>query len=253
MTIHLVPVDLGPGVEGWFTGRDPDRPQPAVGSAGSLSHRRPHRPADLAAARHEVAELTGCPMEAWHLMHQVHGTEVAGIDEHTPVGMELRGVDALVTGCAQRPLVVQVADCVPVLLAAPHRVGAVHAGRLGVAGGIVGRTVQRLLDPGEEPGRVRAVIGPSIGGCCYEVPAALRDEVAATWPQAGASTRWGTPSLDLPATVEAQLREAGVAHVERLGICTLEDERFFSHRRDPNAGRQVGIVTRQGDSGEMAA
>ncbi len=245
MTIHLEDVDLGEGVAAWFTGRDRERPDPPVGASGNLSHRRPHRPADLARARREVAEVVGVPADRWHLMHQVHGDEVAGIDARTPAGAELRGVDALVTECARRPLVVQVADCVPVLLAGPGGVAAVHAGRLGVAAGIVARAARRVASTSTADGVTRAAIGPAIGGCCYEVPAELREQVAATSPAAWATTRWGTPSLDLPAAVQSQLAEVGVTDVERVGGCTFEDERFFSHRRDPRAGRQVGIVVKK--------
>lgn len=245
VTVHLVDADLGPGVGAWFTGRDRDRPRPAVGAAGNLSHRRPHRPGDLLAARREVAERIACPFETWHLMQQVHGGEVAEVTTGTATGAELRGVDALVTACPDRPLVVQIADCVPVLLAGPRGVAAAHAGRAGVVHGIVGRTVRRLVGSGDAVDGIRAVIGPAIGGCCYEVPLQLREEVAATCPAARATTRWGTPSLDLPAAVEAQLRDAGVARVARVGACTLEDEHYFSHRRDPGAGRQAGIVVRE--------
>jgi polyphenol oxidase len=243
VTIHLEDVDLGEGVAAWFTGRDRDLPEPPVGAAGNLSHRRPHRPADLARARREIAGLVGVPADRWHLMHQVHGAEVAGIEAHTPAGMEVRGVDALVTACTQRPLVVQVADCVPVLLAGPGGVAAVHAGRQGVAAGVVRRAARSVAGTSSDA-PTRAAIGPAIGGCCYEVPAELREQVAAESPAAWATTRWGTPSLDLPAAVRTQLAEAGITDVERVGGCTFEDERFFSHRRDPWAGRQVGIVVK---------
>jgi polyphenol oxidase len=244
VSIHLLTVDLGSDVVAGFTGRDADREDPPVGAAGNLGHRRPHRPADLVADRREVAERLGVPISRWHLMHQVHGAEVGEVDVTVPPGTELRGVDAMTTACPDRALVVQVADCVPVLLAGPGGVGVVHAGRAGVAAGVVPRAVTRLGgDRG--PTGIRAVIGPAIGGCCYEVPAAMRDEVAAVVPAAWARTRWGTPSLDLPAAVADQLARAGVEHVTDVGCCTLEDERYFSHRRDPGAGRQVGLVMRQ--------
>ena len=244
MGIHFLSVDLGPDVVTGFTGRDPDREAPPVGAAGNLSHRRPHRPADLVDDRREVAERLGVEIERWHLMQQVHGAEVAEVGPSTAPGTELVGVDAMVTGCLDRALVVQVADCVPVLLAGPGRVGVVHAGRLGVAAGIVGRAVERLTDGGAAT-PVRAVIGPAIRGCCYEVPAAMRDEVSAVAPAARATTRWDTPSLDLPAAVAAQLASAGVEHVADVGGCTREDARYFSHRRDPDSGRQAGLVARR--------
>lgn len=102
----------------------------------------------------------------------------------------------------------------------------------------------RALAP-RRPGEVEARIGPAIGGCCYEVPAELADEVAAAHPAARATTTWGTPALDLPAAVAAQLHEAGVERVERAGVCTrCGGEGWFSHRRDPGAGRQAGVVVR---------
>lgn len=245
VTTHLLPTDLGDGARAFFTGRDAAAPRPPLGAAGNLSHRRPHRPADLAATRSRVGAETGCREDRWHLMHQVHGTEVAVIDEATPPGAELRGVDGLVTALPGRPLVVQVADCVPVLVAGDRAVAAIHAGRQGVARGVAARVVERLGELGESAAGLRAVVGPAIGGCCYEVPAELQEQVCRARPEARATTRWGTPALDLPAAVAAELAACGVARVERVGTCTFEDERYFSHRRDPSGGRQVGLVMRE--------
>lgn len=248
MTPLLLPVDLGAGVDATFTGRDLDAPPPAVGSAGNLSHRRPHRPDDLAAARAAVARATRTDASRWHLMHQVHGAQVAVVDAAIDPGTELRGVDAAVTDLPGRPLTVLVADCVPVLLAGPVAIGVAHAGRAGVVAGVVPATVTALRELGETPGEVTAVIGPAIGGCCYEVPAELHDEVVAEHPAAAATTTWGTPALDLPAAVTAQLHAAGVGTVRQVGGCTRCDEqgRWFSHRADPDTGRQAGLIVRRG-------
>lgn len=244
MTAHLVEAPLATGTRAWFTGRDLEHDALPVGQPGNLSHRRPHRPVDLARDRAAVAEAIGWSAGGWHLMHQVHGGDVAEVTAATPPGAELRGVDAVVTFEPDRPLVVQVADCVPVLLGGPRGVAAVHAGRAGVQREVVRHAVDRLAAGGQAPTELVATVGPAIGGCCYEVPAAMRDEVVADHPAAEAVTRWGTPALDLPAAVGEQLRAAGVAEVRRVGGCTHEDERWFSHRRDPAAGRQVGLVVR---------
>jgi polyphenol oxidase len=235
-------VALGPGIGAWFTGRDPGAP-----GAGNLSHRRPHRPADLAAARSAVGARTATDPARWHLMRQVHGREVGIVDDRTPPGAELRDVDALVTAEPERPLVVLVADCVPVLLAGPGGIAAVHAGRRGVALGVVPAAVAALSELGVPPMTCAAAIGPAIGGCCYEVSPALRDEVGAVAPEAVATTRWGTPSLDLPAAVEAQLWAAGVGSVVRAEVCTRcdDEQRWFSHRADPDGGRHIGLVVRR--------
>ena len=55
---------------------------------------------------------------------------------------------------------------------------------------------------------MRAMVGPSICGACYEVPAQMRDEIAAVAPASWCVTRQGTPGLDLRAGLHAQLAAA---------------------------------------------
>ena len=240
MTPHLAPVDLGPGVRAVFTGRgDGDE---AVGFAGNLSHRRPYRPARLAADRAAVAAAVGLDESAVVRLRQVHGNTVVTVDEDVPAGAEVGPADAAVTSQAGRGLCVLVADCVPVLFASPGAVAVAHAGRAGVVADVVGATVQRLRAIDDGP--LRAAIGPAIRGCCYEVEDWLQDEVAGEHPTARATTTWGTASLDLPAAVHARLVALDVA-VDDLGVCTHCDDRWFSHRRDgAAAGRQGGLVVR---------
>ena len=250
---HVVTaVPLVDGVGAWFTGR----------AAGNLSHRRPHEPSELARARSRVLDAIGLPDARLHLMQQVHGGEVGTIGPDDPPGAEVRAVDALVTAETARPLAVQVADCVPVLLASSEGpVAAAHAGRKGVASGVVEAALARLADLGAPARTVRAAIGPAIGGCCYEVPAEMRDDIATAHPAARAETTWGTPALDLPAAVAATLADAGVEIVfggpdvdrQAAGLCTRCDpeQRWFSHRADAASGRMVGIVARLSDRGDL--
>jgi len=241
--VLVMPVRLGEGVGAWFTGRHATRCDPLVGAAGNLSHRRPHLPYELARDRAEACRRMGFAPDRLHLMRQVHGREVALVTDGTPPGAELRGYDALVTTLPGRPLAVQVADCVPVLLAGPGVVAAVHAGRRGVACGVVPRAVAALRRVSPS-GPVRAAIGPAIGGCCYEVPDDLRDQLAESLPEAAAETTWGTAAIDLRAAVESQLSASEVEVVDRVASCTRCDpeRRWFSHRADPGTGRQLGVV-----------
>jgi YfiH family protein len=150
--------------------------------------------------------------------------------------------DALVTDQPGLGLGVLVADCVPVLLADPDArvVGVAHAGRQGLLDGVVGAALEALVAQGAHAERVRAVVGPAACGRCYEVPEQMRDEVAAVRPGTSSTTSWGTPALDLPAGVVAELRAAGVRTVVETGICTLEDERFYSHRLATRGGTTTG-------------
>lgn len=179
-------------------------------------------------------------------MRQVHSAEVATV----VTGGPRPTCDGLVAdrhGAAGVTLMVRVADCVPVLLADPEAgvVGVAHAGRPGVLAGVVPATVARMREAGA--GAITGWIGPHVCGACYEVPAEMRDEVAAVVPETRSTTSWGTPALDLGAGVRAQLREAGAGVVEVSG-CTRESATLYSYRRDGRrAGRQAGLIRVRGE------
>jgi YfiH family protein len=179
-------------------------------------------------------------------MNQVHGREVAFVD--APWGDDpVPAVDALVTARTDLTLAVLTADCVPVLLADPVAgvAAAAHAGRPGLVAGIVPAAVEAMAARGADPGRIIAVLGPAVCGKCYEVPAALRDEVAAAVPEAYAETSWGTPAVDVAAGVRAQLAHAGVrTDGVSVGpaVCTLESADHFSYRREGVTGRLAAYV-----------
>jgi YfiH family protein len=171
-------------------------------------------------------------------MEQVHGRTVAR------AGGPREQCDALVTDRPDAVLMVRVADCVPVLLADPRAgvIGAAHAGRNGVAVGVVSACVEEMRLLGARD--IAAWVGPHICGRCYEVPAALRGEVAAVEPATASTTSWGTPALDIGAGVVAQLERLGV-QVHDVSRCTMESEDLYSFRRDgARAGRLAGLVRR---------
>jgi len=186
--------------------------------------------------------VEACGVELARL-HQVHGDEVVLVgddvpapDQEAPVG------DGLVTTRRGVGLMVRVADCVPVLLADAEAgvVGAVHAGRPGMALDIASRAVERMRAEGAAA--ITGWIGPHVCGACYEVPASMRDEVAGSVPESWATTSWGTPALDIGAGVRTQLERAGV-EVHEVGGCTLEEPQLHSFRRDgADAGRMAGII-----------
>ncbi|MER6789765.1 peptidoglycan editing factor PgeF [Streptomyces sp. NPDC000658] len=176
-------------------------------------------------------------------MNQVHGDEVAEVagpwtTAHAPA------VDGLVTATRALALAVLTADCVPVLLADPVAgvVAAAHAGRPGMVAGIVPAAVDAMKRLGADPARIVARTGPAVCGRCYEVPEAMRAEVAAAEPAAHAETSWGTPAVDVTAGVHAQLDRLGVHDRESSPVCTRESDDHFSYRRDRTTGRLAGYV-----------
>lgn len=200
---------------------------------------------DVAAARAALAARVGLTADHLAWMRQVHGAVVARADEPAA---EPPPCDGIITTTPGRGVGVLVADCVPVLVHIPGGVAAVHAGRAGVVADVVGVAVEELsAATGTPPTTAEAVIGPAIGPCCYEVPAAMADAVDELVPGTRARTTWGTPSLDLVAGVRSQLRARGVTTVMRAGGCTRCDDRWFSHRSTGGpeqrpAGRQAGVI-----------
>ncbi len=197
-------------------------------------------PAVRAAALAELAAATGARPQ---VMRQVHGRAVVRVGAAPAESPEADGLVSDEPGVA---LLSRAADCVPVLLADAETgvIGAAHAGRPGVAAGVVPAVVTEMRALGAT--HLTAWVGPHVCGGCYEVPEQMREEVAALVPETWATTTWGTPALDLGAGVRAQLRSAGCT-VRSVAGCTREDARWPSYRRDgAAAGRFAGVVWRSG-------
>lgn len=216
--------------------------------AGNLALHVGDEPASVLRRRAQLESAMRVPKGSLRFMHQTHSADAVAVrsaDDRAAVVT----ADAMISDDGSVPLAVMVADCVPVVLSARGGAGAsavVHAGRQGILDGIVNNTVAELRRLGTQD--LVAWIGPSICGECYEVPADMRDDVAAVVPAAWATTRWGTPGLDLPAAVASQLQQMEV-QVHPVGdptqLCTLDNESLFSHRRSPATGRFVGLVWNQ--------
>jgi YfiH family protein len=233
-------VDLGDGIVGCFTARYGGVSEPPWDELNLAGHVEDDG-ARVLANRALLAAYLG--IDSVRFARQVHGSDVLVVDSG---GAEpVAAADALVTNDTTVAVGVLVADCLPVLIADPVTgvVGAAHAGRRGLAGGVLQNTLARLVELGATLEDCVAVIGPGVCGRCYEVPAAMREDVAAVVPGSASRTRGGTPSLDLAAGAMGILRAAGVRRVASTGICTVEDPAYYSYRRDGQVtGRFAGVI-----------
>jgi YfiH family protein len=196
-------------------------------------------PAAVAENRDRVAAAIGLPNPQVLYMNQVHGRDVSVVAE--PWDGPAPDVDALVTAQPGLALAVLVADCVPVLLADPAAgvLGVAHAGRPGLVAGVVPAVVAVMRDVGARD--ISARIGPAVCGECYEVPAQMQADALDAEPAAMAITRHGTPAVDVPNGVAAQLAGIGVS-ATRWHVCTLESAEYFSHRGQRPTGRFAGLA-----------
>ena len=189
--------------------------------------------------RRRVREQLRLPAEpAW--LEQVHGTDVIDLD--APAA---DAADALFTRQARRVCVVQVADCLPVLIAARDGscVAAVHAGWRGLAAGVLEATLARL---DTRPTQLLAWLGPAISAQHFEVGSEVRDAFIVRDPGAtdafiaNPRGRW---QCDLAGLARRRLGAAGISAVFGGQWCTYADPlRFFSYRRDGQCGRMAALI-----------
>jgi hypothetical protein len=192
----------------------------------------------------------------------------------------LRG-DGMMTDVPGVMLGVQVADCVPVLVADVRRraVAAFHAGWRGTLKRIVERGIGTMgLRYGSRPEDLVAAVGPSIGACCYSVGEEVQHEFESQFAYApqlfsevydsdpvrdkypllfltarapGHSNIGPQIHLDLWEANRRQLLDAGLKanRISVVGECTACARvkggglKYFSHRGESGfAGRMMGVV-----------
>lgn len=130
------------------------------------------------------------------------------------------------------------ADCLPIAIARVEGerpgLALVHAGWRGLMGGVL-ESASRALGRG----RAKAVLGPAIGPCCFEVS----DEVAAGFRRKFGREVANGRNVNLWLAAEKALAAAGCSDIETVEICTsCHPEHFFSHRRDQGQTGRQGIV-----------
>lgn len=191
---------------------------------------------------------------------QVHGSKIIRVDEKDrgagafSFDTAIKETDALITNQKNIPLLLFFADCTPVLFFDPvHRaIGAAHAGWKGTVAKIARKTLQRMTDEfGTRAEDCLITIGPSIGGCCYEVDAAVMERFAEAFPEDTSKIITALPEnkwkIDLWQANYLQLRTAGVPaeKIEMAEACTqCNHEVFFSYRADQGkTGRIAAMIS----------
>lgn len=189
---------------------------------------------------------------------QVHGTEIVRVSEPDrgagafSFESAIKKTDALITNQKNVPLLLFFADCTPVLFYDPvhQAVGAAHAGWKGTVGKIAQKTLQRMTDEfGTRAEECLIAIGPSIGGCCYEVDAAVMERFAAAFPEDKKEIILPLPEnkwkIDLWRANYQQLISVGVQqkNIEMADACTqCNHEVFFSYRADQGKTGRIGAL-----------
>ena len=181
------------------------------------------------ANRRIACETLGLRYESLAFNRQVHSPTV----HRAHAGKRGEPGDGLWTDEPGIPVLAMSADCLPIVVArrnGERALTVLHAGWRGLAEGVVAAGVETL-----GAGEKRAMIGPAIGPCCYEVG----EEVSSLFDADLTVDR----KLDLWSAAERALHAVGVGHVDRADLCTrCHPELFFSHRRTGNARGVQGVI-----------
>jgi YfiH family protein len=256
----MVPIDWWriTGVRAGFTSRIGGFSDPPYESL-NLGLHVGDRAETVLANREQLARAVGVSTGSFVYPRQVHGVHVAvvGRDDRGRGAFDWSGdaieADALVTADTGTPLVVLVADCVPLILFDPEipAIGVVHAGWKGTALGVAANTVERMRDTfGSRPESIRAVIGPSIAGDSYKVGDEVVEAMRKRYERVMTAGPDPILSIDPSGKPRIDLRSANVRDlVENAGLDpdridsnlfaadTFTSTRHFSHRRDGETGR----------------
>jgi YfiH family protein len=210
-----------------------------------------------------------------HILRQIHGERIVVLSENpesriqNPEGLSLvktsntvvQGLpddpfrfdkgDALITDIPGVSIGIRTADCLPVLLAdiSGGAACAVHCGWRSLAAGLAGKTVNVFLQfSGSKTENLRAVLGPSIGICHYEIGEDVRQVFNDSDHRYADlfEERKGSLHMDLDAGVKTQLLSAGMraGDIEKISGCTVCDrDQFWSYRCGDNEERMISWIT----------
>ena len=174
-------------------------------------------------------------------MNQVHGNNVQIVDKNSPKLIE--NCDGLITKEKGLPLMVMVADCIPILFFDEIQwvIAAVHAGRNSTFLKIAQITANKMINElGCNVNNIKVIMGPSIHACCYEVSDELVNIVKTSFGEKYCKGNY----IDLHGINIKLLEEVGIRHIRISEICTkCSDEPFYSFRKDKYTGRFAVIIT----------
>ncbi|MDN5128551.1 peptidoglycan editing factor PgeF [Aliarcobacter butzleri] len=174
-------------------------------------------------------------------MNQIHSANVVVVDENSPKYID--NCDALITKTKNLPLMVMVADCIPILIFDEVKgvIAAIHAGRNSTFLKISEITTKKMIEDFScKTENIKVIMGPSIQKCCYEVNDELKNIVEKSF---GKEFVIGN-NIDLQGINKKLLENLGIKNIEISSICTkCSNKPFFSYRKEKNTGRFAGVIT----------
>ena len=190
--------------------------------------------------RKNLALKLGYNYEDLVYMNQVHSANIIVVDENSPKLLD--NCDSIITRSKNLPLMVMVADCIPILMFDDKQgiIAAIHAGRNSTFLEISKKTAEVFIEKfSSNPEDINVVFGASIQKCCYEVSEDLSKIVENSFGKEFVENNY----IDLQGINKKQLNDLGIKNIEISNICTkCGDKSYFSYRKDKKTGRFAGII-----------
>ena len=139
--------------------------------------------------------------------------------------------DGIYTEEPKLGLVVQTADCMPILLSDKKRIGAIHSGWRGLKNNILEKAIKKF-----DVNELSISIGPHARSCCYEV----KEDVKKYFNDY-TELRDGMFYLDMSKVLK-DLSEKEGFQVEVSSICTICNSSYNSYRENKTTARQFGVI-----------
>ena len=174
-------------------------------------------------------------------MNQTHGNNVQIVDKDSPKLIE--NCDGIITKERNLPLMVMVADCIPILFYDETQgvIAAVHAGRNSTFLKIAQITANKMINELHcKASHIKVIMGPSIHSCCYEVSNELLNIVKTSFGEEFCIKQ----NIDLHGINIMLLKEVGIKDITVSKICTkCSNKDYFSFRKNPKTGRFAGVIS----------
>jgi YfiH family protein len=174
-------------------------------------------------------------------MNQTHSKNIQIVDKNSPKIID--NCDGIITNCKNIPLMVKIADCIPIIVFEPtsKAIGAIHSGREGTFKYIPKEGVLKLCKSFDiDIKTIQVNFGASIQKCCHEVSQDILDFVKKEFGNQYIYNK----NIDLVQIAKQQLLNIGVveSNINISNICTKCDDNYFSYRKDNNCGRFAGVI-----------
>lgn len=213
-------------------------------------------PEKLTLLYEKACRFANCTSERVLFPQQIHGGNVHIVTRETLAIPSLAGeylpdCDGLITDVPDYTLISQYADCMPISIVDPVKriIATVHSGWRGTSLHILSTALSTMTDHfGCTSADIHCFFWPSIHQPAFEVDQDVAETFTATFPKypsedfisrKGIKHHVDTVYLNTQLALEQGIKKE---HIHHSDLCTHQDERFHSYRRDKDSSGRMALI-----------